>query len=91
MQNIIKETNNYIKFYISKNEGKKIDKIYITGDIVLIEGIESMIEKALNIETHKGFNKLIDLKVEKRKEDFSESFYSENFYNGNIGVLLREE
>lgn len=84
ISNLIRNVQNYINFYLSKNEDKSIDEIYITGDIALIQGIEDVFERELKIKVIKGLDKLVEIKKSNRYLNFNE-----DFYNGNIGILLR--
>lgn len=81
---LIKNMQNYFDFYLSTHEGKKIDKIYITGDLALIRGLQERVYEEFKIETVTGFNKLVEVKKSKKNIDVNE-----NYINGNIGVLLR--
>lgn len=46
----IDEFNRYIRYYNSNNKDKKIEKIFIYGSFVNIDGLEKYLESRLNIE-----------------------------------------
>lgn len=84
INNVIKSIQKYINFYLTKNEGKNIDKIYLVGDITLIEGIESRLTEGLRINVIKGYDDYIDAVKSRKAKNMAGEFYA-----GNIGIHLR--
>lgn len=82
---LISNVKNYINFYLSKNDDKNIDNIYITGDLGMLTGVEEKFHRELGIESFKGFNKLVKV------TNSTKQTFDENFYSANIGMLLRGE
>lgn len=80
----IKNIQNYFDFYLSTHEGKNIDKIYITGELALIEGLQEKLQEEFKIKTFTGFDKLVKIRKPKKIANINE-----NYINANIGVLLR--
>lgn len=84
IEKLIKNMQNYFDFYLSTHEGKNIDKLYITGDLALIKGVQERLYEEFKIETFTGFDKLEEVIKQKKNADMNE-----NCINGNIGLLLR--
>lgn len=82
--NLSKNIQSYLNFYLSKNEDKNIDALYITGDLALINGIEALLQRYLKVNIIKGFDKYIRVIKSKKTMDIDE-----NFFSGNIGMYLR--
>lgn len=84
---LAKEIENYLQFYLSRNEGKKIDTIFVIGDLSLIPGVEDILQSALSelgVKVSKGFNHFVD--IIKTKKSYK---VDENAFCANIGILLR--
>lgn len=79
-----RNVQSYINFYLTKNEGKRLEKIYLTGDLTLIEGIEDKLSQVLKMNVLKGFDEYVEIKKKRKLANMNE-----DFYNGNIGILLR--
>lgn len=84
LNELIKNVQNYIRFYMSRNEGKKLDTLYVTGELATIDGIEEYLQRELQIKVIKGFSNFIEVKKSKKIANIND-----NLYSGNIGILLR--
>ncbi|MGV8983346.1 type IV pilus assembly protein PilM [Clostridium sp.] len=91
VRNWIQEIERMLNYYKSKDQGNKLDKIYIYGGSSNIEGIETFIKDALNLPVTKiqNLSNVNCTKLQASKVDLSKMDEELSKYLNAIGAIIR--
>lgn len=83
---LIDELRGYLDFYSSRNFGKNVELIIVTGEIAGNEVVLELIEKNLKIPVNCGFKTMMTIVDNIKNKDSSSSYY---LYPDILGLMIR--
>lgn len=82
------ELRGYLDFYSSRNFGKTLELIIVTGEIAGMEDTLKLIEKNLNVPVNCGFKTKLTIECDTKNIDCSQGYY---LYPDILGLMIRPE